>query len=771
MRRLLLLSTLLVNVLGYGQNVTGTIYEITADGKKSPLPAVTVYWENTSVSTVSDSKGNFSIQMSKLEHANLIFTLIGYMNDTIMPMGKTVLDVELKRKTENLKGVDVTAKVGDNYMSKISVHNTQVVTGGELKKAACCNLSESFETNASVDVNYSDAITGAKQIQLLGLSGIYSQVQTENVPLLRGLGSTFGLSYIPGSWMESIQISKGASSVANGYESITGQINVEYKKPAMSEKLLINLYGNSFGRYEGNATTAHKFNDKLSTMVMLHGDFNDHTFDRNHDNFMDIPKTTTANFMNRWDYTIPGRYISRLAIKYLAEDRSGGTMNFDKNTFNADTADINHGTEPYGFGLKTWRTEVFWKNGLISKTKPDNSVALIVSAVNHEQSGFFGVNHYYGLQRSFSSNLLYNSIIGNTFHKFITGLSFNYDDFTERYQQKQFIYKYQVDGFITPENLFVVDHSIDTLYNWNRSETSAGAFFEYSHHIKEVITIVTGIRADINSRYGSFITPRFNFHWDINEKTSLRASAGLGYRSANVISENLSLLASQRKLLFTEKLNMEKAVNYGINLSRDIKLFKRNAQLSLDVYRTDFMNQVIVDMDASPTSVSFYNLHGKSYANSYQLQFTVEPVKRLSLLFAYRINDVKMTIDSTLVRKPFVNRYKGLCTASYLTKNKRWQFDYTMQFNGSSRLPDQSKMPLSLQRSSTTPAYIISNAQVTLKLKKYEFYIGGENLGDFRQTDPIIEAAYPYHTHFDTSMIWGPVTGRLLYAGLRFTLK
>jgi len=658
-----------------------------------------------------------------------------------------------------------------------------MITTGELYKAACCNLSESFETNASVDVNYSDAITGAKQIQLLGLSGIYCAIQTENVPSVRGMASAFGLNYIPGSWMQSIQVAKGTASVINGYESITGQINIELKKPANTDNLFVNYYINNNLRNELNINKGFRINDKLSTLLLLSGNYFNQKIDNNvlnhpltgeklkGDNFMDIPKTTTINLMNRWDYMVKEKFTSRFGVKILNEDRKGGSINYDSKSFVLDTSLINKNTLPYGFELNTKRYEAFWKNGLMFKNRPYKSAALIVSATNHEQKGFFGINDYYGKERTLYANFLYQSIIGSTDHKFTTGLSYMYDNFLETYSQKLFIYNYQLTGDMSYSSLFTVNHDTSTNYLWKRTESVPGGYFEYTYNNMDKLTLIAGIRADYHNTYGFFFTPRLNIRYHIDSTTTIRASAGLGYRSANVISENLSLLASQRSIVFLEDLKQEKAFNVGLNISKEFKLFDRKAEFNLDIYRTQFLNQVIVDIDSTPTTAFFYNLRGKSFANNYQAQLNFEPVKNLSVLLAYRINDVKTTISGILQEKPFTNRYKGLINLSYLTDKSKWQFDFTTQFNGSSRMPDQSKMPLALQRASRTPEYIIMNAQITKKFNLIDVYLGCENLANFKQNDPITEFFQPYHTHFDTAMAWGPIIGRVIYAGLRFTLN
>jgi hypothetical protein len=595
--------------------------------------------------------------------------------------------------------------------------------------------------------------------------------------------------------MQSIQISKGTASVINGYESITGQINVEYKKPSEAEKLYVNIFGNSNGRTEANLYSGFRINDHLSTLLLVHGAYYGNKINRintttvkqngeevvKDENFMDIPKVRTINLFNRWEFVANDKYETRFGIRFLEEQRDGGTMDFDKDNFHLDTAEINRMELPYGFGFHTRRTEAFWKNGFLFPGKDWKSLGIIFSGVRHEQSGFFGVNNYRGTENSFYANMIYQSIIDNTNHKFSTGISYLLDDFTESYDQIRFTYVYQtLPDSITPtmDDILTLSPQTDLMpfvNNWDRYESVPGAFFEYTWSYLDKLTWIGGIRADYHNHFGFFVTPRTNLRYQISETSVVRASAGMGYRTANIISENLSLLASQRNLVQKEPLDQEKAWNYGISFMKEIKLFNRPAEIDLDFFRTDFINQVIVDVETDPTRAQFYNLEegGKSYANSFQTQISAEPVRRLSLLLAFRLNDAKQTINGKLQPKLLQSRYKGLMTVAYETNLEKWKFDLTAQLNGKARIGSQEKMPEIIRRDyETSPVYVVLFAQITKKFSNnFEIYLGGENLTGFIQDDPITEPFIPYHTHFDTMMIWGPITGPVIYAGLRFNLK
>ncbi len=783
---------ILVGLKSWGQSVSGTVYDADDKNSKPPLPGVNIYWVDTQHGTTTDSKGHYSISSKGIKDFRIVFSFLGYSNDTIEVVPNSKIDIGLSSENKKLKEVVINGNTGGAYVSRLNARNVQVITKNEIFRAACCNLAESFETNASVDVLYSDAITGAKQIQLLGLSGVYSQIVTENVPLVRGLGSSFGLNYVPGSWMESILVSKGTSSVVNGFESITGQINVEYKKPASSEKLFVNLYANSYDRFEANMNTRLKISDRLSTMFFAHASQFQKPFDKigvdvnkdyeNGDKFMDLPKTKTINVFNRWDYNIQNRMDSRFGIQYLEEQRDGGWMTFDKNTFTRDTVGIANLTKPYGIGLKTKRLEAFWKNGIIFPENPNKSLGLIVSGISQKQNGFFGLNTYDAKENSLYANLIYATTIGNPDHKISGGASFQLNDYQEDYDRIDIRYLFQETGNIN--DLFKIFSVTNNIYINNRKELIPGIFAEYTYKYTDIFSMILGLRADHHNEYGTFYTPRMHMRYQFAEHWTVKGSAGKGYRTANIFAENYSIMASQRILNFPDQhsstdynfgLKQEEAWNYGLNLAYDFKLFKRKALIDFDFYRTDFVNQVVVDMDQIPNiasnAVYFYNLNGKSFSNVGQLQLTMEPAKGFTVLAAYRINDVWMTTNGRLQQKAFVNAYKGLITLAYATKFDKWKFDITGQFNGKGRIPSTENMPPILQRNEYSPEFFNLLAQISHKYKKWDFYFGGENLTNFTQKDPITEGFAPYHTHFDTSMVWGPLVGATAYAGFRYTVK
>lgn len=729
------------------QEVSGKIFGRGENNKKTVLPGANIYWAKSLKGTTSDIQGRFSITLEHEHHHEeadgdhhhshddhlLVFSFVGYTNDTIH-VHHDMKNVEIVLSAiSELEGVEVTAREVGTFVSRIDPIVTQQINRAELHKAACCNLSESFETNATVDVSYSDAVTGAKQIQMLGLAGIYSQMLTENIPNFNGLANSYGLMWVPGTWMESIQVSKGTAAVINGYESITGQINVEYKKPDDSEKLFLNLFVDNEGRFESNMNAATEVNPNWSTMIYGHFSSNNTKNDHNNDGFLDHPLYSQYNFFNRWKY-VGQKHEAQFGVHYINEDRTGGQVDFEKGGERLTT-------NPYGIGIKNERVQAFAKNGVLLNREA-SSVAMINSFTRHEQDAFFGLRDYSARQNSFYNNLIYQSWIGNTKHNFSTGASYLYNEYNEMLSDSAFSLK----------------------------ESVPGLFFQYTYSNPEKLTFIAGMRADFHNLFGTFYTPRFHVRYALTENTIVRASAGKGYRTANVIAENISLLAGSRRIIASEKPQQEEAWNYGIHFTQYFTILGKELSLSADFYRTEFKNQVIVDMDSDVREIRIYNLNGRSYSNSMQVEASYELLPRLDVLAAFRINDVKMTINDELLQKPLISKYKGLITLSYATNMNRWQFDFTSQFNGGGRIPTTVANPQEYRRPETFEPYTIINSQITRYFRKWSIYVGGENLLNYTQDNPVIAADQPFSEYFDASLVYGPLMGTKIYAGLRFTI-
>ncbi|MDR0231824.1 MAG: TonB-dependent receptor [Dysgonamonadaceae bacterium] len=636
-------------------------------------------------------------------------------------------------KDIELKEVNVVSSVGLLNM-RTPVIRTQKITSHELSRAACCNLSESFTTNPSVDVTYNDAATGSKQIKLLGLSGTYVQMLTENFPNLRGLASTYGLNYIPGPWMESIMLSKGSSSVLNGYESITGQINVEYKKPETSEKLALNLFASDEGRFEANLTSGIILNERLSTGILAHAQNSTFEIDHNGDGFLDQPKVKQYQLFNRWDYEGDDFHV-RAGIKALREERNGGQIKSIPN--------------PYKIGIETDRYEFFLKGGYILNEEKDRSFGIIMSGSQHEQDSYYGYRTYDARQTNLYTNFIFSTRF-DEHHKLSAGASLNSDLYNEKWQNGQ----------------------DEMLRNFERKELVPGIFGEYTLNFHEHLTILLGLRGDHHNLYGFFATPRVHVKYDVSDYFQLRASAGKGYRTPNILAENSYLFASNRQIKnidLLKDLKQEEAWNYGLSMSFYIPVNNKDLTLNAEWYYTNFLEQVVVDMDTDPHSVNFHNLDGRSYSNSIQLEASYEIIDLWTMTLAHRILDVKTTINGELREKPLNSRFKSLLTTSYQTLNGKWQFDLTAQLNGGGRMPDPDINNPLWDRE--FKPFVQLQCQITKNFKTWSVYVGSENLTNFVQKNPIISADNPQSPNFDASMVWGPILGRMFYVGLKWIIS
>jgi outer membrane cobalamin receptor len=732
-----------MNMILAQQDITylkGIVTEKTQD-ETLPIIGANVYWSNTTVGTTTDANGNFKLTKLKL-NKNLVISYVGYQSDTLFVTAQNYLEIDLKSSV-NLDEVTISYKRNSTELNLLDPLYSQVMGEKELLKAACCNLSESFETNPSVDVSFTDAVTGTRQIQMLGLAGPYTQITRENMPDVRGLSSVFGLTYIPGTWIESIQLNKGTGTVVNGFESIAGQIDVNLRNPADMDKFYLNVYGNQKGRIELNANVQADVGDKVGTALLLHGMNNSFKDDHNGDNFLDHPIGEQYVLLNRWELYNDNGVHFQVGVKGTYIDKVGGESDFDPE-FDKGT------TNAWGMNIHTERYEAWSKLGKVNVSKPWQSIGFQISGAIHDQESYFGLRDYNASQSTFYSNLIFQSIIDNTNHKFKTGLSFQYDKYKEELN----------------------------INNYDRLEYVPGAFFEYTYNHLEKFNAVVGLRGDVHNEYGAFLTPRVHLRYSINDKTTLRASGGRGLRSANIISENVGILASSRQFVINGDgsnkpygLDPEIAWNYGLNLTYKFTLDYRNGAVSVDFYRTDFQNQIVVDLDQSPQQAVFYNLDGQSYSNSFQAQVDYELIKRLDFRLAYRWYDVKTTYDGDLKEKPFVANHRAFINLAYQSK-KYWTFDYTVNWQGEKRIPDVSSNPVQYQMDETSPSFFMMNAQISKSWdQKFDAYIGVENILNYKQENPILASDDAFGNYFDASLIWGPVTGRNIYVGIRYKIK
>jgi len=649
---------------------------------------------------------------------------------------------------EKLEEVKIVKKQKGILKSYSVTANTSIITSKELLKAACCNLAESFETNPSIDVNFSDALTGTKQIKMLGLASPYLMITEENVPSVRGASQAYGLSFTPGTWVESIQVTKGAGSVVNGYESISGQINTELIKPVSDIPFFLNAYGSTDSRFELNTHFNAKISDKWSSSLFLHDNTRATKNDMNDDGFLDNPLGKQINVLNRWQYLNTEKgWVSFINFRYMNDDKQTGDLNFnprrDKGTTNF-----------WGSEINTDRLDISTKVGYVFKDMPYQSIGFQNAFNVHDQRSYFGLNQYNIRQSSYYSNLIFNSIINNTMNKFSTGLNFTFDQYRE----------------------FV------NINDFSRIDNSVGAFFEYTFDNADDFSVILGGRIDNHNRLGIFVIPRLHARYNPWERGVLRFSAGRGKRSANIFAENQPLFASSRVFDILDSngkiygLNPEIAWNYGLSFGQKFSVFGRNADAGFDFYRTDFQNQAVVDLMQSPQQALFYDLKGKSIANTVQVEFNIEIALHLNLRSAYKFYDVTTDYISGNFQNPLQAKHRFFSNLEYEThikeKGQQWKFDFTFNRIGQQQLPTTVTNPEKDRLTNFSPSYSLMNTQVTRTFSSvFEIYFGGENIGNYMQDNVILGNNDPFGPTFDASIVYAPVFGQMYYAGLRFKIK
>ncbi|WP_051892258.1 MULTISPECIES: TonB-dependent receptor [Arenibacter] len=720
-------------------NIEGMVMEDNPENRRLGLAGANVYWLNSQTGTITKTDGSFAIPFKK-ENNQLVISYVGFESDTLFIDSPKTVNHWLK-PSNALNEVVVKKKRDAVQKSYFSPQNVVTINSAELLKAACCNLSESFETNPAIDVNFSDALTGTKQIQMLGLTSPYLLITQENIPMVRGASQAYGLTFTPGTWVESIQITKGAGSVVNGYESISGQINTELVKPLTDKAVFVNGYANLNGRLELNTHLNKQLTDNWSTGLYLHGNRRDAKEDGNGDGFLDAPLGNQINVLNRWQYQNPSTgWVSFINLRFLNDEKQVGQTNFvpgtDKFTTNS-----------WGGEINTRRFDTSLKLGYVFPELPFQSLGFQTAYNIHKQDSYFGFNEYNIDHESVYSNLLFNSIIGDTKSKFKTGLTFAYDGYGEMVKTQ----------------------------DYSRVDKSIGAFFEYSYDNLKELSLTAGIRVDNHNNLGTFVTPRLHLRYMPWDRGSFRGSFGRGKRAANIFAENQQLFASARQIRVLGDdssiygLDPEDAWNYGASYIQGFNLFGRTGNITLDYYVTNFKNQVVVDWE-NPLEVSFYNLEGKSLAKSFQFEINYEALKNLELRTAYKFYDVETDYISGALQKPLQAQHRFFANLGYITVPKengsQWRMDYTVHALGRQRLPYIANSSMEY-----SPSYSLMNAQITKVFNnKFEIYLGGENLTNFMQDNPVVGADDPFGTNFDTSIIYAPIMGRMFYTGFRYKL-
>ena len=655
-------------------------------------------------------------------------------------------------RADSLDAAVFVSRQAGNYLSKGKDIRTEVISAAGLCKMACCNLAESFENSASVTVGFSDAVTGARQIRLLGLSGVYTQMLDETRPVMRGLSAPFGLSYVPGQWLESIQIAKGSSSVLNGVECMTGQINMEHRKPTDEKPLFLNAAIMSDTKMDFNFASSLQMGYKWSTVILGHVSGNLEEHDMNSDGFMDDPKMLQFNLANRWLYQADNGTQIRFGVRAIQDTRNGGQLTSISNRWGSDI--LNRSINGY------------FKIGVPLNEENTQNIAMIADYNYQDMDSKFGMTSYVADQHSAYMNLLYQNVINDS-HQFTVGFNGTFDRYDEDFTRPR---------VKLPE---VSKKGITDLAN-------AGVFGEYTYHAGDKFTAIAGLRGDWFYQQGFKVSPRATLKYMPVDEIVIRANGGRGLRYSTPLVDNIGVFSTSKEFVgaFDEHI-LEDAWTFGGNITYYMPFgATSNTYLSFDYFRTQFEQQMVVDYEYGMNEIHFYALDGKrSYTDNYQLDFSVDPVERFNITATFRYTNAKIELAGKgLVEKPMTSRFKGVLNMQYATNLNKWIFDFTASLNGSCRVYNFMENLKDadgnlLYEDGRTPMYPLLYAQITRRFKGWDVYVGAENLTNFRQKEVILgsykdENGYvnPFQPSFDASCVWGPLMGIKAHIGFRFTL-
>ena len=696
-----------------------------------------------------------------------------------------------KDRTDSLSA---TVFVGhqDNSISRGKTLRTELISASGLQKMACCNLAESFENSASVTVGYSDAVTGARQIRILGLSGTYTQMLDENRPVMRGITAPYGLSYVPGPWLESIQIAKGSPSVINGLESMTGQINLEHKKPTEEKPLFIQASMMSDTKADFNATSAWQLSPTIYTIVLGHVSGNFKTYDMNHDGFRDDPKMLQFNVANRWLYYTPELQV-RWGVKAVRDRRQGGMDGYDKDrvlswvskTTVTESSELTSIKE--SLAGTSWGTDItnsllnaYLKVGKPLREDGSSSIAAIADWSWQKSDSWFGASSYLAEQQSGFVNFLYRNKLNDS-HDFTVGLSGTFDHIDEDVAKLDYnLWNMSEGGNILSPYSGIADHFF------------GGAYGEYTFHAGDIFTSIVGVSADWYKGNGFKVAPRVTLKYSPSEWFVARANGGRGLRYADPVADNIGVMSTHSRLKgdCMDRL-LEDSWTFGGNVTfyMPFGVDPSKTYISFDYFRTQFSRQLMVDYEVPGADVNggrdiwFFDSDGRrSYSDNWQVDFNVEPFDRFTVALTGRYTNARQeNYVGDLVEKPMLSRFKGVLNLQYKTNLGRWIFDFTASVNGSARVYDFMKNLKDdrgnlLYADGRTPVYPLLYAQITRRFRGFDIYAGVENITDFTQKHVLVGDRYstgewtPWTSGFDASCVWGPIMGRRINVGVRLTL-
>lgn len=744
-------------VMGFSQEASLVGKVLSQDG---PLPFANVY-VNDNEGTVTDEHGDFKLEGLEVGKVILTASFVGYKTKTqevALKVGKqTRINIHLEPSSE-LDEVVVTGTLKEMSRLEGSVP-VEVYTPHYFKRNPTPNMYEAMQNVNGVRPQLNCNVCNTGDIHINGLEGPYTMVLIDGMPIVSGLSSVYGLSGIPNSMIERIEIVKGPASSLYGSEAVGGLINVITKKPLNAPLLTADVYATSWA--EVNADVGFKLNLRNKASVLTGVNYYNYSnpIDNNGDNFTDVTLQDRVSVFQKWSVLRKDNRVFNIAGRYLYEDRWGGEMQW--------TPEFRGGDSLYGESIYTSRWELLGNYQLPTKEK----LMLSVSANQHKQNSFYGNTAYMADQRIGFAQLTWDKKLGR--HDLLTGAAMRYTYYDDN----------------TPA-------TADSLMNAPNTIWLPGVFVQDEVALNEKHKALVGLRYDYNSAHGNIWTPRAAYKWSVNRKNTFRLNAGTGYRVVNLFTEEHAALTGARQVVIVDDLAPERSYNANLNYIR--KFYgKGGSYLGLDAtaWYTYFTNQILPDYDTDPNQIIYDNLGGYAVTRGVSLNLDFEVFGGLRAMAGATYLDV-FAVETNAEgeqerwRPILTERWTGTWSASYRIQRIHTTVDYTGNLYGPMRLPVLGEFD---PRNAYSPWWSIQNVQLTYgkEGKRWEFYGGVKNLLDFtppsnsiaRPHDPfdrnvqfdesgdvIATAQNPYALTFDPSYVYAPNQGRRFFAGVRFKM-
>lgn len=729
-------------------------------GTLQPLAGATVESKKTKQNGVTNHEGIFEMALNNVKSLDIIVSMTGFSKlekQYAVESLKDTLYVLLQTEEHELEQVVVSGSLKPIRKSE-SIIPVEIYTQSFLKANPVPNLFESMQNINGVKPQVNCSVCNTGDIHINGLEGPYTMVMIDGMPIVSGLSTVYGLSGIPQSLIDRVEVVKGPASTLYGSEAVGGIINVITKQPSAAPVIALDIMSTSWLEHNIDLGLKSKLGNNGTMLTGINYFDYSNPVDKNGDGFTDITLQKRLSVFNKLYWNLGKHSHLSVGTRYVYEDRWGGEMNWQRK--------YRGGDEVYGESIYTNRAELIANYKLPFR----ENIQWSFSGNIHRQNSVYGDQVFKADQDIAFTQMIWLKTIGT--HDLLTGIAYRYTYYDD--------------------NTVVTADPDDKSKN-NPQKTHLPGFFlqdEWSFHPQH--KLLAGARYDHNSIHGNIFTPRIAYKWQsVDKHNQVRLSWGNGYRVANVFTEDHMALTGSREVVFEEDLKPEKSWNINLNLVKKIKLNASRLNIDASLFYTKFSNRIIADYESHPQYIYYANLNGHSISKGASLSLELNLPEGININTGVTVMDVYKVEAGEKSRQLFTEKWSGVWGISY-TKPK-YKIDYTGNFYGSMLLPLLNELD---PRAAKSPFYSIQNIQVTYYInKKMEVYGGAKNLLNWLPTKqnpfliarsfdpfnkqvewgsdglPLATAGNPYALQFDPTYSFAANQGIRAFLGFRFTLR